>query len=165
MTVRNAREKKPAGLGGRLPAAGHSEDVAPAAADGGEAGRDDSAATGEGAEGYRLAPQTAIDRESSDTEPMYRWSRSDVGDDDAPAESYQFSLGQMLLLAAVVSFVLSILNLLPPQYAAGVAGLGALVSLIVISVLKPAQAIVHVTWWAMLLVYLMMCLAAILNQY
>lgn len=126
----------------------------------------DDRAAGDRDAGYGLAPDSATP-DTPEPEPWYRWSNplADNGDDsEAPAESYQFSLGQLMLLAAVVAGLLSLLNLLPHEYAAGITGLGVLISLVAISILKPPAAIVHVAWWAMLFIYLLMCASAIVGR-
>ena len=81
-----------------------------------------------------------------------------------PAQpSFQFSMAEMFLLVAVVSIVLGLLNCFPPQYAAGLAGLGALVSMLVIAILKPTRPIVYVAWWVVLGIYLLSCVRGMLT--
>jgi hypothetical protein len=76
--------------------------------------------------------------------------------------SFQFSMAELFLLVALVSFVLGLLNCIPPQYAAGLAGLGALVSMVVIAVLKPTRPIIYLAWWVVLGIYLLSCLRGLL---
>ena len=77
------------------------------------------------------------------------------------AARFQFSLAELLMLVAVASIVLGILGCFPPQYAAFLAGLGALVSMIVLAVLKPSRPIVYLGWWVVFGIYLLMCVAAL----
>jgi hypothetical protein len=79
---------------------------------------------------------------------------------DAP---FQFSLADLLLLVAAVSIVLGLTNWLPPAYAAGLAGFGALVSMVVLASLKPSRAIVYVGWWVVLAIYLVSCFRAMIT--
>ena len=79
------------------------------------------------------------------------------------ADQWQFTLSELFLLTAVFALLLGLLKMFPREWAAGLAGAGALVSMIVLAVLKPTRMIVYLGWWAMLIVYLMVCLAAILG--
>ncbi len=76
---------------------------------------------------------------------------------------FQFSLAELLMLVAVASLVLGILGCFPPKYAAFLAGLGALASLIVLAVLKPSRPIVYLGWWVVFGIYLLMCVAALVT--
>ncbi len=80
----------------------------------------------------------------------------------AEKEPFQFSLAELLLLTALASILLGILGCFPHQYAAGLAGLGALVSMLVLSILKPNRAIIHVGWWVVFGIYLVSCLRAMI---
>ena len=86
-------------------------------------------------------------------------------DDSEPfdAERFQFSLAELLLLMALASLILGILGCFPRKYAAGLSGLGALVSMLVIAVLKPTRAIIYVAWWVILGIYLLTCIGEILT--
>ena len=42
-------------------------------------------------------------------------------------------------------------------------GLGALLSLIILDVLKPSRTIVYIGWWTMLGIYLISCIVALLT--
>jgi hypothetical protein len=78
-------------------------------------------------------------------------------------EPFQFSLAELLLLTALVSVLLGILGCFPQQYAAGLAGLGALVSMLALAILKPTRAIMYVGWWFVLGIYLLSCVRAIVG--
>ena len=71
---------------------------------------------------------------------------------------FQFSITEMLLLVGAAALFLGILGCFPRGYAAAFAGLGALVSMIVLILLKPTRPIVRLGWWIILLIYAMMVL-------
>jgi hypothetical protein len=76
------------------------------------------------------------------------------------AARFQFSLAELLMLVAGTSLVLGILGCFPPEYAAFLAGAGALVSMVVLAVLRPSRPIVYLGWWVILGIYLLMCVMA-----
>jgi hypothetical protein len=82
-------------------------------------------------------------------------------------DRFQFTLAELLLFTAVASFFLSILGLLPGGYTAanfaGLTGAGVLLSLGVLAVLKPSRAIIRLGWWAMVVVYALACVVAIIR--
>ena len=84
-----------------------------------------------------------------------------AGEKPSGQDRFQFSLAELLLLMAAASLVLGVLGCFPPKYGATLAGLGVLLSMIVLAVIKPSRAIVHVGWWVMLFVYLLTCIVAI----
>ncbi len=77
---------------------------------------------------------------------------------------FQFSIGEMLLLVGAVALFLGILGCFPREYSAGLAGLGALASMLVLVVLKPTQSIVRLGWWIVLAIYAMMVMATIMEE-
>jgi hypothetical protein len=76
---------------------------------------------------------------------------------------FQFSVAEMLLLVGVVALFLGILGCFPREYAAGLAGLGALVSMLVLILLKPTQPIIRLGWWIVLAIYALMALTTFLE--
>ena len=80
-------------------------------------------------------------------------------------ERFQFTLSELLLLMVAASVLLSLLSILPggyrPETFATVFGLGLLVSLIFLAVLKPARAIVQIAWWVVLVCYVVACVVAV----
>ena len=80
---------------------------------------------------------------------------------------FQFTLAELLLFMAAASIFLSILGLLPGGYTSAnfalLTGLGVLLSLVVLTVLKPSRAIVRLGWWAMVVVYALACVVAIIR--
>ena len=77
----------------------------------------------------------------------------------------QYSLGDLLLLVfGTALFLGTMLHLFPdPGHFAGVAGLLALVSLPILSWVKPRQTVIHLAWWALCMIYLLGCLRAIIE--
>ena len=108
--------------------------------------------------GYALAPQ---DQAPAGEEP----SPPAPQPESPPEGRFQFSLAELLLLVSAVGMILGLLRGFPRPWAAFLAGVGTLLSLAVLSVLKPDRAIVHLGWWAMLLVYLLTCIAAVLGDH
>ena len=84
-----------------------------------------------------------------------------VAAQDKEAARFQFSLAELLMLVAVASIALGILGCFPPEHAAFLAGAGALVSMVVLAVLRPSRPIVYLGWWVVLGIYLLMCVAAL----
>lgn len=76
---------------------------------------------------------------------------------------FQFSIAEMLLLVGAVALFLGVLGLFPREYAAGLAGLGALASMLVLILLKPTQPIVRLGWWIVLAIYALMVLTTIMD--
>lgn len=77
---------------------------------------------------------------------------------------FQFSIAEMLLLVGAVALFLGVLGCFPPEYAAGLAGLGALASMLVLILLKPTQPIIRLGWWIVLVIYALMVLTKILKE-
>lgn len=115
---------------------------------------------------YPVAPP---DPELVDYEPaVYPIARQEPPEPEPPEEGrFQFTLAELLLLVAVASFFLSILGLFPGGYTAanfaGLAGLGVLLSLAVLTVLQPARPIIRLGWWAMLVIYGLACVVAVIR--
>lgn len=77
---------------------------------------------------------------------------------------FQFSMGEMLLLVGIVALFLGILGCFPREYSAGLAGLGALASMLVLILMKPTQPIVRLGWWIVLLIYAAMVVTTIMEN-
>ena len=128
---------------------------------------DDTNRSKQSDEDYPLAPS---EPESAEDKRIWYPGKTDEPPEAEPPQKdrFQFSLAELLLLMAAASFFLSILGFLPEQYAiqnfAGLAGLGVLLSLIVLAFTKPARPIIHIGWWAMLLLYLLACVAALIKD-
>jgi hypothetical protein len=78
-------------------------------------------------------------------------------------EPFQFSVRELFFLVLLVATMMAVLSPLPLRYAAGLAGIGVLVSLLVITVVQPSRPIVLVAWWVLFFVYLMICAMAIFS--
>jgi hypothetical protein len=90
---------------------------------------------------------------------------------EAPRERFQFTLSELLLLLSAASFLLSVISTVlkfvpggvPAKNFAGLMGLGALVSMVLMARFPPRRAIVRVGWWTLLLLYLLACAIALLK--
>ena len=77
---------------------------------------------------------------------------------------FQFSIAEMLLLVGAVALFLGVLGCFPREYSAGLAGLGALASMLVLILLKPTQPIVRLGWWIVLIIYALMVFTTIVEE-
>ncbi len=78
---------------------------------------------------------------------------------------FQFTLSDLFMLTTALAVLLGIMSLLrwKWQIAAGLAGIGAFVSLLVITIYEPERRIAQTIWWTMLAFYLLTCLAAFIT--
>ena len=78
---------------------------------------------------------------------------------------FQFTLSDLFMVMTASAVLLSIMSLLRGkwQYAAGLAGIGAFVSLLVITIVEPERRVVQSIWWSFLVFYLLACLAAVIT--
>jgi len=82
----------------------------------------------------------------------------------APEERpFQFSLAELMLLITLAAVVLGLLRLVSAEWSAGLTGLGVLIYLVALAFWGPRWPILYVAWWAMFVVYLLACLAAIVK--
>lgn len=115
---------------------------------------------------YPVAPP---DPEVVDYEPsVYPVARRQPPESEPEEEGrFQFTLAELLLLVAVASFFLGILGLLPGAYTAAnfawLTGVGALLSMIALEVLKPTRTIIRLGWWAILVTYVLACVVAVIK--
>ncbi len=77
----------------------------------------------------------------------------------------QFTLADLFILTTASAVLLSIMRLVAWkwQYAAGLGGVGAFVSLVVIAYVEPERRIAQTIWWSILTFYLLACLAAVVT--
>jgi len=85
------------------------------------------------------------------------------------ADVYQFTLAELLMLVTAASVFLSLLGLFPQGYTAqnfaGLAGLVVLAWIFVAWLLEPTRPIVRAAFWAMLAMYLVACLVAVIKDW
>jgi hypothetical protein len=78
---------------------------------------------------------------------------------------FQFSLADLFALTTGVAVFMSLLSMIPAGIGlhslAGIAGLGALISLILLSVWPPEQPLLRLGWWTLFVLYLLACIGAI----
>jgi hypothetical protein len=119
---------------------------------------------------YPVAPPDfeSVEHDSEGTPSVDPPASRGPPEPEPPQEGrFQFTLAEMLLAVAAASLFLSILGLLPGGYTAanfaGLTGGGVLLSLLVLTLLQPARPIIELCWWAMLVVYGVACVVAILR--
>ena len=78
---------------------------------------------------------------------------------------FQFTLADLFILTTATAVLLSIMRLVAWkwQYAAGLGGVGAFISLAVITYVEPERRIAQTIWWSILTFYLLACLAAVVT--
>ena len=78
----------------------------------------------------------------------------------------QFTLAELLILTTVSSMFMSLVVVFARRWdwAAGLAGLLAFLSLIVLLAFEPDNRAVRLGWWTMLVFYLLACLGAIMSS-
>jgi len=76
---------------------------------------------------------------------------------------FQFSLAELLGLVIVLAMLLGIIRALSRHWAAFVFGLIVFFSLAWIKLARIERPIVHVGWWAMLVTYILTCIAALMG--
>jgi hypothetical protein len=79
----------------------------------------------------------------------------------------QSTLAELLLAVAAAWLFLSVLGLFPGGYTAanfaGLAGIRVLLSLAVLALLQPTRPIIRLCWWAMLVIYGLACVVAVIR--
>ncbi len=128
---------------------------------------DDAQGAGPPEEPDDTYPVVPPDPELVDYQPRV-YPRAEPPEHEPRAEDrFQFTLAELLLTVVLASVLLSIVGLLPGGYTAanfaGLAGLGALLSLVVVTLIQPARPIVRLAWWAMLVIYGLACVVAVLR--
>lgn len=89
------------------------------------------------------------------------------GESDFPAEPrarFQFTLRDMLLVTTGVAVWLGVVRSVNWGWsiAAGISGVAALISLIVLTVHEPENPSIRRAWWCVLGIYLLTCLSAMI---
>jgi hypothetical protein len=78
---------------------------------------------------------------------------------------FQYSLADLFILTAGVALLFGVMSLLAWRWdlAAGAAGLGAFISVILLTTYEPEHHGLRFACWAMLVIYLLSCMAAIIT--
>ncbi len=76
---------------------------------------------------------------------------------------FQFSISEALGLLVVLGFLLGVMRSFPRTWAAFLTGIVVFLSLVAISALKLERPIIHLGWWALLVVYVLLCIAAMVS--
>lgn len=107
---------------------------------------------------YPLAPQDADTAQEEPTvPPLFPASYHQ----EPPSESpFQFSLSEALVLLVILSLLLGVMGTVPRTWAAFLTGIVVFLSLVIMSLLKLERPIFHLGWWALLVVYVLLCIAA-----
>ena len=111
---------------------------------------------------YPLAP---TDEKNTEEEPVVPPLFPPSAPVERPGEGpFQFSLSEVLGLLVALCLLLGLMRTLPRTWAAFVTGIVVFLSLIAISVLKLERPIVHIGWWAMVVLYVLLCVAAMVSR-
>ncbi len=78
---------------------------------------------------------------------------------------FQFTLADLFILTTATAVLLGVMRMVAWrwQYAAGLGGIGAFVSLVVITYVAPERHIAKTIWWSILAFYLLACFAAVIT--
>lgn len=100
-------------------------------------------------------------------EPIYTGFAGLLDVKDDRSERRQCSLAEVLMLVTLAAVALSVLRLIPgglqAPRAAGVAGVAALVGLVVLSIFRPRRLVVHLGWWLLVAGYVAASVVAVLR--
>jgi hypothetical protein len=75
---------------------------------------------------------------------------------------FQYTLADLFALTTGVAVFMSILSVFPLPTLAGASGVGALFSLILLTVWPPDQPLLRLGWWVLFVLYLLTCIGAII---
>ncbi|MBN2295129.1 MAG: hypothetical protein JXM70_22055 [Pirellulales bacterium] len=78
---------------------------------------------------------------------------------------FQFTLADLFILTTASAVLLGVMRMVAWkwQYAAGLGGIGAFISLIIITYVEPERRIAKTIWWSIMTFYLLACLAAMIT--
>ncbi len=82
--------------------------------------------------------------------------------DPPPKIPFQYTLADIFALTTGVAVFMSILRFFPLHTIAGVSGLGALFSLILLLIWPPERPLLRLGWWVLFGLYLLACIGAII---
>ena len=111
-------------------------------------------------EGYPLAPSPPAKEIIPQAAPRIYPQVSPY--DPPPNTPFQYTLADMFMLTTAVAVFMSIMSLFPLHTIAGVSGLGALFSLILVIFWPPSQPLLRLGWWVLFVLYLLACIGAII---
>jgi hypothetical protein len=92
-----------------------------------------------------------------------------VDEDDAfgsvKTAPFQFTLADLFILTTAIALIVGIVSLFAWhwQYAAGLAGVGAFISVVVLTTYEPENTTVRAACWTTLVFYVLACMAAIVT--
>lgn len=111
---------------------------------------------------YPLAPQDPDTREEEPTvPPLFPTSPQEEPPGEGP---FQFSLSEALVLLVILSLLLGVMRTVPRTWAAFLTGIVVFLSLLMMSLLRLERPIFHLGWWALLVVYVLLCIAAMATR-
>ena len=111
-------------------------------------------------EGYPVAPSPPAKEYSPYVAPKIYPRISAY--DPPPKIPFQYSLADIFVLTTSVAVLMSILKFFPLHTIAGVSGLGALLSLILLLIWPPERPLLRLGWWVLFALYLLACIGAII---
>lgn len=121
----------------------------------------------------RTRPQPAVysmvppDQPTAGPEPIYTGQASLLDVEDESAQGRQCSLAELLTLVTLAAVGLSLLSLIPggleAPRAAGIAGVAALMGLVLLCIFRPRRFIVHLAWWVLVGAYVIACVVAVVR--
>lgn len=107
---------------------------------------------------YPLAPP---DESATGEEPVVPPLFPTSYHQEPPSEGpFQFSLSEALVLLVILALLLGVMRTVPRTWAAFLTGVMVFLSLVIMSLLKLERPIFHLGWWALLVVYVLLCIAA-----
>jgi len=110
---------------------------------------------------YPLAP---ADANATRDEPVVPPLFPPASREEPPSEGpFQFSLTEALVLLAILAMLLGVMRTFPRTWAAFLTGIVVFLSLVIMSLLKLERPIFHLGWWALLVVYVLLCIAAMVT--
>ena len=84
-----------------------------------------------------------------------------AGEDEDQPPRYQFTLRDLIILNSAIAVVLGLMRLVAPSMTAGALGAMTLLAAMALAFYQPDDKRVELAWWAMLAIYLIACLAAV----
>jgi hypothetical protein len=116
-------------------------------------------------EGYPVAPLPPDAHEFPEPKIPYRLSKEFLSESSAN-KPFQFSLADMFALTTAVAVFMSIISMILSGFKnhtiAGASGIGAILSLILLSVWPSEQPLLRLGWWVLFVLYLMTCIGALI---